>query len=141
MDYKEMIKELMDSFFVIFTVTALCNAIFVRLNGIDVIPIRFIFDLILMSTLTSLAGVVLYSRRELTRGELAFRYILHFVLILSTALIVGTYMRWLVWSMPLSVISFCIIVIIIFAIVHGIVFLQTKLTADRLNEKLKERYK
>jgi len=140
MDYKEIARDITDNFFVIFTVSALGNAAIVRLNGLDVVPIRFVFDLVLMSALTALVGLVLYSRRELSRGEIAFRYILHFFLIHAVALGVGTYMRWVVWSVPLSVISFVILVSIIFAVVHGIVFLQTKLDADRLNEKLKERY-
>ena len=141
MNYKEMIREITESFFVIFTVAIIGNGILSHINGVELVPVRFVFDILLVSVLTSLAGVVLYSKRELNRGEMLFRHFLHFVLVLGIALAVATYMRWVQWSSPTNVIGFAIFIILIYATVHAVIFLQTKKLADKLNEKLKERYK
>ena len=141
MNYKEIAKDIIEVFFVIFAVTIVGNAVLAQLYGIESIQASIVFGILILSFVTSLANIVFYSRRELKRREMLFRYFIHFVLIFAIVLGFATYAGWIYWGMPITVIYFCIYIFIIYLTVHGVVFLQTKMLADQLNEKLKERYK
>ena len=141
MDYKKITREIIEAFFVVYTVAFIINGIFLYLPGVETIKVTLIFDMMLISIATSLPTIVVYSRRELKRRELIFRIFIQFVLTLSSALAVATYMRWIAWSVPTSVFGFSITVVLVFITAHGIFFFETKKLADKLNEKLKERYK
>ncbi|MCL2407846.1 MAG: DUF3021 family protein [Defluviitaleaceae bacterium] len=141
MDKKEIIKEIMESFFVIFTVAIIVNGIIAYIGDVGTLPIRFVFDILLLSFFSSLAGLVLYSKREMKRGEMIFRYVLHFIIISAIALGFATYMQWVNWQTPSTVIAFAIVVIAIYITTHAVVFIQMIYLTGELNKKLKERYK
>ena len=141
MNYKEIAKEIVEVFFVIFAIAIVGNATWVHFEGIESIQVSIIFGILILSFATSLTCIVFYSRRELNRREVLIRYLIHFVLVFAIVLGFATYMGWMYWGMPIIVIRFCIFVFILYLAVHGVVFLQTKMLADQLNKKLKERYK
>ena len=141
MDYKKIAREIIETFFVVYTVALVINGIILCLNGVEDIPIKLIFDMLLISFITSLPSLVLLSKRELKRREMIFRLFIQFVLILGSGLAVATYFQWVAWSAPATVLSFAIMVLIVYVIVHAVFFFETKKLADKLNEKLKERYK
>jgi len=141
MNFKEIFKETLEDFFIIFTVAIVINAINNSINGMELISTHFIFGILLVSALTSLAGVVFYSKNELDHKKYFSRLLLHYVLVMAIVLAAATYFQWLVWSSPVAVISFMALVTVIYVVVHVLVFLQTKKLADKLNRKLNERYK
>ena len=138
---EDLVKEIFDSFFVIFTVSIMGLVIYLHLFGLQDARLRDIIAIFIISVLTALVGVVFYSKKEPKRGELIVRYLLHSVLIFGIIFVMATYMGWIYWGEISTVVRFAALIIGIFVFVHAIVFYQTKRLADKLNEKLHERYK
>ena len=141
MNRKEMFKELFDSFFVIFTISIMGYVVYMYLLGLEWSPLHDIVTIFIMSIFATLSGIIIYPKREPKRVEIIVRYLLHAVLILAIGLGTATYMQWIYWGNPISVIQFAALSFGIFITVHAIIFYQTKKLADTLNEKLKEHYK
>ena len=141
MDLKEFIGEMFDSFFVTFTVAVMGLVIYMHLFGNRIALLVDIAAIFILSALTSLAGLVFYSKKEPKRLGLIIRYLIHAVLIFALIFSVATYMGWIYWGTAATVVPFAALIIGIFVSVHAILFLQTKLLADELNKKLEERYR
>lgn len=141
MDIKEVVRSIFNTFFIIFTCSIIGMVIFFRLLGLDFAPLRDIVGIFVTVIFTSLAEIVLYSKRELKRLELFVRHVVHLLAIMGISLAVASYMRWILWSVPITVIRFTGLIAGIYIAVIAILFFESKKLADKLNEKLKERYK
>ena len=141
MDFKELTRDLMEDFFAIFTCSILGFMIFMYIFEVERVPLTDIFVIFILSIITSLAGLIIYSGKELKRRDLLIRYILHYFVALGVCLFVATYMGWILWSIPISVIRFTMLITGISVSVHLVLFFQTKILSDKLNDRLKERYK
>jgi len=141
MNRKEFFMDIFDSFFVTFTVAAMGTTFYLHLFGHQTARLVDIVAIFIISLLTSLAGLVFYSKKEPRRRGLIIRYLIHASLIFSIIFSAATYMGWIYWGALATVVPFAVLIIGIFVSVHGIIFLQTKLLADELNKKLEERYR
>jgi len=141
MDIKETAKDILDSFFIIFTCATLGMVIYVHILGLNFVPLRDIVACLVSSILTSLAGIILFSSKEPKRLEMLVRHCIHLFVIVIISLSVASYMGWILWSIPITVIRFMGLIIGIYITVHAIIFYESKKLANKLNEKLKERYK
>jgi len=142
MDFKELIRDLTEDFFVIFTCSILGYIIFMFLYDIEFVPLTDLFVIFILSIAMSLIGLVVYfGHSKLTRSKLIIRYIIHFFIGLALLLSAATYVGWILWSMPITVIRMVILFCGVSISVHTTLFIQTKLLSDKLNAKLKERYK
>ena len=141
MDLKEFIKDIFNSFFVIFTCAILGMAVYLHVLGAEFAALHDIAASFVISVLISLSGLVLYSKKELKKLEMLIRYAIHLFAIVGIALSVASYMEWILWSMPITVIRFMGLIAVIWVSVHAIIFFQSLKLTDDLNRKLKERYK
>jgi len=141
MNQKELFRELFDSFFVIFTISVVGLVIYMRSLGSLHALLSDIVAIFVSSILTALSGIIFYSKRELGRAELIIRYLIHSAMIFTIIFSMATYMGWIYWGEPVTVLRFAILIVVIFVSVHAVIFYQTKRLADNLNEKLNERYK
>ena len=69
------------------------------------------------------------------------RHLIHLCLILGISLSVATYMKWINWRQPLSIVIYLLMFASVYLTVVVMEFYQTKLVADQLNKKLNERFK
>jgi hypothetical protein len=141
MDFRETIREVFDTFFVIFTCAIVGLTIYLHVLGNDFAFLRDIVAIFIISILGALASIVLYSKEELPRSKLIIRYAAHTLVIVGIILSTASYMGWIIWSEPITVIRFMVLVLGIFVAVHASIYYSTRKLADKLNEKLKERYK
>jgi len=141
MDIKEIVGNIFNNFFIIFTCSIVGMFVYLRIFGVEFAPLHDIAALFVASILTSSAEIVLHSRKEPKRFEMFVRTALHLLVVAGIILSVATYMGWILWSVPITVIRFIGLIIGTYIAISTIVFYQTKKLADRLNEKLKERYK
>jgi hypothetical protein len=141
MDIKTFIRGIVESFFAIFTCATFGMVALMYILGVTSTPLRDIVAVFIVSILTALAGFVLYTRREPKRLGMIIRLAIHLLLVLGITLSMASYMLWVLWSRPYTVIIFVGMVVVIFVSVHAIIFYQTKKLTDGLNKKLKERYK
>jgi len=141
MDFKVFVREMVDTFFVIFTCSILGMFVYMRLLGVERAPLSDISGIFITCILTSLAGLVLYSKRELRRTEVIVRHAIHLLLIVVIALGVASHVGWILWDVPITVFRFLALIIGVYTSTLIITLYQSKKLADELNAKLQERYK
>ena len=141
MDIREFTKKMIAIFFITFTCIILAMTVYYHMNEI---PFRFPRDIVavfVITTLTTAAEFVLYSKKEPKKREMFIRHIIHLFAIIGITLSVAVHVRWVIWSVPITVINFMGLVIGIYLAVHAIDFYQSKKLTDELNKKIKERYR
>jgi len=141
MNFTEIVSSLVEDFFSIFTFSVLGYIIFMYIYGPEQTSHSDLIVIFILSGVLTFAGLIIPPGKELKRLNLLVRYIIHFFVTLSIYLFVATYMRWIVWSIPISAVRMIILFIGITVSVHTSLFFQTKILSDKLNDKLKERYK
>jgi len=142
MDIKEILGRILNSFFVIFSGSVLAMYIFNLLFETENnVPLHNITALLIMTVLASLAYFIFYSTKELSRLQMHIRNLIHLLAILAIILSIATFMEWISWIEPIQVIVFVALVVAVYIMVLVIGEYQSKKLADRLTEKLKERYK
>ena len=95
MNAKELMKRMMYSFFIIFC-SAMIAAYFVIqifADG-DVLSIRGITSLLVITILTNLTHLILYSKKQLSATQLVFRYLIVAFLVVTIVVAVITYFDW-----------------------------------------------
>jgi len=141
MKIKETIQGIFEGVFIIFTCSVLVMSIYMYIYGVRVVLVRDIAALFVISLITSTMGFITESNNEHpSQLEMFIRYAILLVMVNVVGLAVGTYMRWVVWSIPRSVVHLLIISTIIYFAVIISIYLQSKKLADDLNKKLQERY-
>lgn len=141
MDIREFAREVFNTFFIIFTCAILGWLIHLRLLGAEIARLSDVTAIFIICIPTTLAGFVLYSKRELKRLELLVRHLIHLIIIMGIVLPAASHIGWILWSAPITVIRFVGMIMGIYIAVCVIDFYQSKKLADKLNEKLKERYR
>jgi hypothetical protein len=141
MDIKEIAGRMFHSFFVIFTGSVLAMYAYSLIFGESAVKLQNITALLVMTVLADLAYFIFYSRKELSRQQMLIRFGIHMVVITVIMLSVAGYMEWVSWDAPIQIILFTVLVIAVYVMVTAVSVYQSKKLADKLNEKLKERYK
>ena len=140
MDFKRVAKEIFNSFFVIFACSILWWYAYLRLFGVGYAPLHDVAALFITALLTSCAGIVLHSNREPKKFEMLVRHVAHMLIVAVIIMAVASYIGWVLWSVPITVVRFVMLIIGIYITTYAILYYQSKKVADTLNEKLKERY-
>ena len=138
---KEFLKDLFSVMFIVFTCAILGLIIYLHILGAETALLSDIAAIFGISVLTSCAGFILYSKKEPKRLEMIIRHALHLLTVLAIVLFAASYLQWVTWREPITVIRFVGLIIGIWISVHLIMFYQTKKLSDNLNKKLKERYR
>ena len=141
MNLREILKRIVHTFFLIWSLSGLMVCIFALIFSWSVVRVDFILSLLLIAFLTSLTYIVYYSKNELTVRQLILRIIVQFFLVLGTVLAVSWYKGWLEPQYPFPTIAVVASVLIIFIIIISFELYQTWRLADKLNLKLQERFK
>jgi len=141
MNIKEITRLMSSTFFVIFSGSVLAMYTYSLIFGIDTLKLHNITALLIMTVLADLAYFIFYSNRELSKRQMHMRSIIHFITIMGILLFTASYMEWILWSEPIQVIVFVGLVTSIYVVVRVISDYQSKKLADKLTQKLRERYK
>jgi len=141
MGIKEITREMVYSFFVIFSGSVLAMYVYLLIFGQNTVDIHHITALLVMTVLADLASFVFYSRKDLSKKQMFVRYVIHLAVIIGIMLSAATYLEWVRWHEPVQIIVFVGLVVAVYTIVMITDEYQNKKLADKLNQKLKERYK
>jgi len=141
MGIKEITREMVYSFFVIFSGSVLAMYVYLLIFGQNTVDIHHITALLVMTVLADLASFVFYSRKDLSKKQMFVRYVIHLAVIIGIMLSAATYLEWVRWHEPVQIIVFVGLVVAVYTMVMIIDEYQNKKLADKLNQKLKERYK
>ncbi|MCL2841196.1 MAG: DUF3021 domain-containing protein [Defluviitaleaceae bacterium] len=140
MDVKEIRRLILDSFFVVFGCAVLSTHVFKRIDGGEHLPSYYIAVLFIAALIICVSNFVFYSKRVLTRRQMSWRYLLHFVITLAVAAVVGVYMEWIVCSSPIWVLLYLLIVSIFYGLMLVVNEMRYYGAVKEMNEQLKKRF-
>ena len=109
--------------------------------GAGLVSVRDIVAVFILAVLLYLPNLALCSARALKRNELLVRHILRLISIIVIVLSVATFMSWIRWSEPITIILFVIFIAVIYGIGIAMEFYESKMLMDKMNKKLKERHR
>jgi len=139
---KEILHRMFNSFFVILSGSLIATFIFklVFQTGVP-LHIDDIGGLIALSIVVALSFFIFYSRNELSRNQMLIRYFIHMISVSLELFVFAKIMRWINFDSIVEILVFFALVMTVYITTIGISNYQAELTADKLNRKLKERYK
>ena len=92
----------------------------------------------------ALAGVLpfilFYSRKELGKKQMLIRQMIHIPVLLAVLIYFAQLWDWVSMGHPKEIIVFIVLVLAVYAVVLAVVNYQDKKLADKLNDRLKQRY-
>ena len=141
MDFKEIARNIFVNFFIVFTCIIFIMMIYLRILGLDSIPMRDIIAAAIIAALTSSAEIILHSNREPKRLEMFIRYALHLLAVTVIALSVSSYEGWFLWSEPIQIAVFVVLILSVYIMAVAVDYYRTKQLAEGLTEKLREKYR
>ena len=107
----------------------------------SILYINEITALFILSAITTLACFIFYSKKELNRSQMIARKIIHLLFVLIAIFFTAIYMEWIRIGESVQIIVFVVLVVAVYIIVYAVELCQSRKLADRLNHKLKERYR
>jgi len=141
MDIKEILKRRIQSFLVVFGSSVIAMYVYLLIFGIFEIDTHNITALLISSVLIDSTPLIFYSKKELSRSQMFVRYVVHLIVILVILLSMATFMTWIKWSEPMQILVFLGLIAVVYLAVMASGMYKSKKLADRLNQKLKERFK
>jgi len=142
---KEILRRMRQSFFIIFSGSIVLTYIFriiPEIVGVSFGVVRAgdITVMLLVTVITNAMHLLLYSKKELSRLQLLLRYILALLGILTTITITMIIMEWTyVFNLFIWVLLWASAALVFAAVILKDIYQGRKL-ADKIHEKLKERY-
>jgi len=130
------LQDVMRDFFTICTCITMGTAVFLSVTGVEVIPSATLWQLLLVGLLTTLAGFIYCSRRELGQKAFLLRQILHFLSINAILFLAAYAFAWIKFTDLRFVISFAVLVILVYALISAVIYTAQKQQVKRLNDKL-----
>jgi hypothetical protein len=141
MDIKEITRRMFYSFFVIFSGAVIAMYVYLLIYEGGTFDLHYITALLVMAVLGDLSFFIFYSKKELSRKQMLVRFAIHLPTVVGIMLCVAGFMDWIPWHEPVKVISFVALVIAVYVLVVVMGEYQSKKMADKLTQKLRERYK
>lgn len=141
MDFKEIRKYMLNSFFVIFSGSVLAMYANRLIFGNVEMHVHDITALLVLTVFCDLGYIFHYSRRELSRKQIHARRVVHLVYVLAVVVSVAIFMGWVTLAEPLTIFVLVSSIIAVYVLVGAVDIYRSKKIADKLNVKLKERYK
>jgi len=96
--------------------------------------------ILLMALASDLPFIIFYSRKELGKKQMLIRQIIHIPFLLAVLFYFAQLWDWVRMNSPTEVIVFIALVLVVYAAVLAIATFQDKKLADKLNDRLKQRY-
>ena len=137
----DLLKTMVRAFFVIATGIVASIYVFCMIFNQDaVFSLDDIGRILLMAFASDIPFFIFLSRKDLGKKQMLIRQIIHIPVLLAVLLYFGWLWDWVSMNRPTEIIVFIVLVIIVYAIVLAVAIYQNKKLADKLNDRLKQRY-
>lgn len=132
------INELLFTFSCITTGSFIMAAIFISIfyeeNDVNS---SVLWQILLTSAICCL-GNFLYPRRKLTKQQLYFFHVLHYLFVVCVVIGSGLYFDWFRWTQLHMILTVLLSITIVFLTIMYILYEQSKRETMRINERLQE---
>ncbi len=142
MNAEELFKTMFRSFFMIVTGIVISMYIFCLIFYPDAgFTLRDIGGILLLAFISDLLYLIFYSRKELSKKQMYIRKSVHLPLLLAVVLYFAYLWDWISISSTKQVLVFLLLVLTVYVIVFAATVYYYNKLADKLNHRLKERYR
>jgi len=102
------------------------------------VPLRYIWGVLGISAVLSLAKVLLFPERELPARQFVFRTVFYAVFCNVVVLAVGFWLNWFTLKAPVTLIGMEICFFAVLIVMYVYMYLSAKYNAAKMNEQLKK---
>ena len=141
MNAREIIGRRMKSIAATFFGASLAAYLIMLIFGRSMMPVNSLGVLLAVSILVELSNSIFYSSEVLSKNQMVVRHIIHAMLILIIATSTAVLMSLVNMRYPIQVIIFVVFVAIVYIVILLSGAHQMSVLTNRLNKKLRERYK
>lgn len=137
MEFRDLLKRLLNSYFVIYGCSFLGTWLFcIIFSPGSTFGLDYFADMALLALMGDLPGLLFYSSKELSKKQWNVRLLLHFAVLEAVLLSFGKYLN--LYHTPVQGVIFAGIVLLVYGIVRGVCFAMDYDTARNINDKLRE---
>ena len=137
----DLLKTMVRAFFVIATgIVASIYVFCLVINHDAMFSLDDIGRILLMALACDMPFFIFYSRKELGKKQMLVRQIIHIPVLLAVLFYFAWLWGWVSMNRPKEIIVFILLIIFVYAIVLAVALYQDKKLADKLNDRLKQRY-
>ena len=141
MQFKEILKKMLHSYFVVTTGIVFSIYLYCLLfNPAGIFTKTDIGRILLLAFYCALTYIVFYSKRELVGIQLIVREIICFILITFIVLFCSDRWEWINLSSWVEILFFLLVILVVRVIVILVTRYRDKKMTNKINDKLKERY-
>lgn len=135
------LKVISRTFLYVLAGSILSTAIFITIfyPGVT-FEVSLLWQVIAMAVLTSLGSALFFSKKEISKNQMKFRKIIHYIYI--NIIVVGTAILcdWVHISQMIQVVVFLFEVSLVYFAVCAIMFAKEEKAAECMNERLRKQY-
>lgn len=138
---EELVKKMINSFFMITTGIVISMYVFCLIFNPDVrFTLADIGRIILMAAVSDLALIIFFCRRELNKKQMLMRYIIHFIVLSAILLYFSFLWDWVNPRDTKEIAVFLISILLVYVVIFLFNRYRDRKLSDKLNDKLKQRY-
>lgn len=138
---EELVKKMIDSFFMITTGIVISMYVFCLIFNPDVrFTLADMGRIILMAAVSDLALIIFFCRRELDKKQMLMRYIIHFIVLAAILLYFSFLWDWVNLRDTKEIVVFFISILLVYVSIFLIDRYRDRKLGDKLNDRLKQRY-
>lgn len=142
MNAEELLKTMFRSFFIIATGIVIAMYVFCMIFSPSAsFTLHDIGGILLLAFFSDLPYVIFYSGNELSKKQMYIRKAVHLPVLLAVVLYFAYLWDWVSLNNTKEVVVFLLLVLAVYAIVLAITVYYDKKLADKLNNRLRERYR
>lgn len=135
------LKKIIQTFFYVLSGSIVSTAIFITIFWPGLMfPIDVIWQVIIMSAITSCGTLFFYSKSEISKKKMKLRMVLHYayinIVVLATAFVCG----WVDFTNLVQIGSMVLLVAAVYFSVNLVMFNSEKRIADNINQRLRTIY-
>lgn len=141
MGKEELVKKMINSFFMITTGIVISMYVFCLIFNPDVrLTLADIGRIILMAAVSDLALIIFFCRRELDKKQMLMRYIIHFIVLAAILLYFAFLWDWVNPRDTKEIAVFLISILLVYVVIFLSNRYRDRKLSDKLNDRLKQRY-
>ena len=136
---RKYIKEILQMFFVINTGVTIAAATFITfLQNEAQLNVKILWQIIIVSFVTALSCIILYSKNELNKKQFLIRVVINYITINIIVIVCGYLFNWIKTGDIIELLSLIVSIFLVYIFVWVISYKNDTKTAKRINQKIEE---
>ena len=136
---RKYIKEILQMFFVINTGVTIAAATFITfLENQAQLNVKILWQIIIVSFVTALSCIILYSKNELNKKQFLIRVVINYITINIIVIVCGYLFNWIKTGDIIELLSLIVSIFLVYIFVWVISYKNDTKTAKRINQKIEE---